>query len=143
MKPEKQKEQRGLNGLKVVVVGKTHRELVDISNLLKTEVSNHEKEDSASQWIGQISKARILDDTDPDFERKLADAYPNVVIIVLDSEKEYAMKSKQLVKNIRNKIPGVIVVGLVNQVEGDDSLAIDRIESLLGVTCYEFPSPED
>ncbi len=129
--------------MKVVVIGETNRDLVEISDLLKKQETDGESEDSATQWAGEISKARILDEDNPDFEEKLADANPNVAIIVLDSEKEYVMKSKQLVKNIRDKIPGVIVVGLVNEVEGDDSLAIDRIGSLLGVTCYEFPSPED
>jgi len=124
--------------LRVVVIGETHRDLVETSNLLRSE---EESEDTTSKWIGKISKARILDEEDPDFEQKLIDANPNVAIIVLDSEKEYVLRSKSLIRDVTEKIPGLIVVGLVNTIESEESLPIDRIESMLGVTCYEFPAP--
>jgi len=125
--------------LRVVLIGETDRDLVDISNLLRNE---EQSVDTASKWIGEISKARILDEEDPEFEQKLIDANPNVAIIVLDSEKEYVLRSKSLIKDVRKKIPGIIVVGLVNATGSEESLPIDRIESVLGVTCYEFPAPE-
>lgn len=125
--------------MRVVVIGETDRNLAEISDLLKTGEASDEDESSASQWAGEISNARILDDDDPDFVSKLTDANPNVAIILLDSEKSYVRKSKSLVRKIRNKIPGIIVIGLVNQVQSDESLAIEKVESILGVTCYEFP----
>lgn len=129
--------------MRVVVIGETDRDLVEVSSLLKSEGEDQENKDTASKWIGQVSKARILDEEDPDFEQKLIDANPNVAIIVLDSVKEYVLQSKKLVKVVGEKIPGVIVVGLVNTTGSEESLPIDRIESMLGVTCYEFPTPEE
>lgn len=125
--------------MRVVVIGETDRDLFEISNLLRSEERGV---DTASKWIGEISKARILDEEDPEFEQKLIDANPNVAIIVLDSEKEYVVRSKSLIRDVRKKIPGLIVIGLVNTTGSEESLPIDRIESVLGVTCYEFPPPE-
>jgi hypothetical protein len=122
-----------------VVIGETNRDLVEISNLLRSEERGV---DTASKWIGEISKARILHEEDPEFEQKLIDANPNVAIIVLDSEKEYVVRSRSLIRDVRKKIPGLIVIGLVNTTGSEESLPIDRIESVLGVTCYEFPPPE-
>lgn len=125
--------------MRVVVIGETNRDLVEISNLLRSEERGV---DTASKWIGEISKARILHEEDPEFEQKLIDANPNVAIIVLDSEKEYVVRSRSLIRDVRKKIPGLIVIGLVNTTGSEESLPIDRIESVLGVTCYEFPPPE-
>lgn len=125
--------------MRVVVIGETDRDLFEISNLLRSEERGV---DTASKWIGEISKARILDEEDPEFEQELIDANPNVAIIVLDSEKEYVVRSKSLIRDVRKKIPGLIVIGLVNTTGSEESLPIDRIESVLGVTCYEFPPPE-